>query len=64
MTPPTNIKKYRKWKKEQYQLIEYDLKQKGDIIEKVSPFYSAATGDKRQVKHYQYSTKIAIVIKC
>ena len=45
MTPPTNIKKYRKWKKEQYQLIEYDLKQKGDIIEKLSPFYSAATGD-------------------
>ena len=45
MTPPTNIKKYRKWKKEQYQLIEYDLKQKGEIIEKVSPLYSAATGD-------------------
>jgi hypothetical protein len=45
MTPPTNIKKYRKWKKEQYQLIEYDLKQKGDIIERLSPFYSAATGD-------------------
>jgi hypothetical protein len=47
MQPPTNIKKYRKWKKEQYQLIEYDLKKKEDMIERISPFYSIKTGEKK-----------------
>lgn len=43
MTPPANMKTYKKWKKEQYKLIEYDLKQKGESIERVSPFFSVAT---------------------
>ena len=47
MTPPINIKKYRKWKKEQYGLIEYELKQKEDLIERISPFYSVKTGEKK-----------------
>ena len=45
MAPPTNFRKYQKWKKEQYRLIEYDLKEKDDIIEKVSPFFSITTGE-------------------
>ena len=44
MTPPTNIKKYGKWKKEQFRLIEYELKDKEELIEKLSPFYSIKDG--------------------
>ena len=44
MTPPTNIKQYRKWKKEQFGLIEYELKDKEELIEKLSPFYSVKDG--------------------
>ena len=47
MQPPTNIKKYKKWKKEQYKLIEYELKQKEDMIERISPFYSIKSGEKK-----------------
>ena len=46
MTPPTHIKKYKKWKKEQYQLIEYEIKDKEELIEKMSPFYDCKTGSK------------------
>ena len=47
MTPPTNIKKYRKWKKEQYRLIENSLNDKKDAIEAISPFYPVKAGEKK-----------------
>jgi len=43
--PPTDIKKYRKWKKEIYRKVEYQLKEKRIDIEKISPYYKAKTGE-------------------
>jgi len=43
--PPTDIKKYRKWKKEIYRKVEYQLKGKEVEIEQISPYYKAKIGE-------------------
>jgi len=42
--PPSNIKQYKKWKKEVYQRIESSLNGMGKSIEEISPFYDVKTG--------------------
>lgn len=45
--PPTNIKQYKKWKKEVYQKIESSLNGMEKSIEGISPFYDVKTGKLR-----------------